>query len=271
MDTIQTQKARILEAGIVMSTTEIDAYINSPDDLGINASMDVPVGYKRCGGCGHIKKFYLFNRNSAAKNKCTGTCKDCQRAASHKSYEKNKGTRDYKAYYKKNKAKKQAHSRAYYETHKEEIQEKQKAYRATSAGQKVMRKAHRKRRRLMKKNQGIPYTREIVIERDSRGGEFPICYLCGKPITDGKIHLDHVIPVVLKGLDCFTNIACVHETCNLTKSKDAREITTEQVESVHALAEEYIELHPEFFPSIFKSEEDDSAEGIEEIIPETKE
>lgn len=256
------QEKRLLEAGIVMSQAELEAYLNAPDDLGINSAMNVPVGYKRCGGCGHIKKFYLFNRNSAAKNKCTGNCKECQKAASKKSYDKSKGTRDYKAYYRKHKEMKQAHSRAYYEAHKDELKEKHKQYRNSAAGQKVMRKAHRKRRRLMKRNQGIPYTRELVIDRDKMGGLYPICYLCGKPITDNKIHLDHVIPVVLKGKDCFTNIACVHDICNLKKSKDAREITTEQVEGIYNLAEAYIEKHPESFPSLF--EEGDTLDGTEE-------
>lgn len=262
MSDIVTQEQRLLEAGVVMSQAELSKYFDAPDDLG-DAPVDiVPMGYKKCGGCNHIKKFYMFNRNSAAKNKCTGNCKECQKKASKKSYDKNKGTRDYKAYYRKNKERKQAHSRAYYEAHKEELKEKHKQYRNSAAGQKVMKKAHRKRRRLLKRNQGIPYTRELVIDRDKQGGLYPICYLCNKPITDHKIHLDHVIPVVLKGKDCFTNIACVHETCNLKKSKDAREITTEQVKWVYDLAESYIEKHPESFPSIF--EESESNEGVEE-------
>lgn len=262
------QEDRILAAGVVMSAKEMQDYFNAPDDLGTSAEATIPAGYKRCGKCGHIKKFYLFNRNSAAKNKCTGNCKDCQREASHKSYAKYKGTRDYKAYYKKNKEKKQAHSRAYYEAHKDEIKEKQKAYRNSSAGQKVMNKAHRKRRRLLNKNKGIPYTREMVIERDKCGEEFPICYLCEQPITDGKIHLDHVIPVVLKGKDCFTNVACTHEACNLKKSKDAHEITTDQVETIQALAESYIDAHPEFFPGMFEADTDSASEGTEETSTE---
>ena len=262
------QIKRVLEAGLVMSESELEAYTNAPDVLHLSDTDPVPGGYKRCGRCKEIKKFYLFNRNSAAKNKCTGNCKECQKAAANASYAKNKGKRDYKAYYRANKEKKRAHARAYYEAHKEELNEKHKAYRQTAKGQKVMKKAHRKRRRLLKKNQGIPYTREIVIDRDKCGGEHPICYLCDKPITNGRIHLDHVIPVVMKGKDCFTNIACVHETCNLKKSKDAREITTDQVESVLHLAEAYIENHPEAFPSIFENEE-----GVEEelITEETQE
>lgn len=256
----QLQKDRVLEAGIVLSEEELDKYVLSPDVIELNSDSDVPVGYKRCGRCGKIKKFYLFNRNSAAKNKCTGNCKECQKAAANKSYEKNKGRRDYKAYYRKNKEMKQAHGRKYYEEHKDEIKEKQKVYRASKAGQKVMKKAHRKRRRLLQKNTGIPYTREYVIDRDKFGGEFPVCYLCGELITDGKIHLDHVIPVVMKGKDCFTNVACVHETCNLKKSKDAREITTEQVNGVYNAAEQYIEAHPEFFPALFEEIQGDEEE-----------
>ena len=259
----EEQIKRLEEARVYLSNDEIEAYLKKPDSLDLKTGDLIPPGYKRCGHCGIYKKLYMFNRNKAASNNCTGNCKQCQKETSKKSYDKNKGTRDYKAYYRKNKERKQAHSRAYYESHKEELKEKHKQYRNSAAGQKVMKKAHRKRRRLLKRNQGIPYTRELVIDRDKQGGLYPICYLCNKPITDHKIHLDHVIPVVLKGKDCFTNIACVHETCNLKKSKDAREITTEQVKWVYDLAEGYIEKHPESFPSIF--EESESNEGAEEI------
>lgn len=128
-----------------------------------------------------------------------------------------------------------------------------------------MTKAHAKRNQSLKDNVGIPYTREIVIDRDRQGGPDPICYLCGEPITGTQmIHLDHVVPVVMGGRDCFTNVACVHDTCNLRKSKDAREVTVEQVTLLEKLSDSYMEAHQDLFPDIFGTEQDID-EGATEI------
>lgn len=262
MDIIEEQLERLVAGNVIMSEVEKIAYLAASDNLGRLANETViPVGYKRCGGCHMIKKFYLFNRNGAVKNCCTGNCKECQKSTSKKSYDKTKHLRDYKNYYEEHKEIKQANGRAYYEKHKEEITERQKAYRNSGAGKKAMNKAHKKRRRTLKKYVGIKYTRAMVIDRDKMGEELAMCYLCGLPIaSDTDIQLDHVIPVALKGLDCFTNIAATHSKCNLQKSKDAREITAEQVYIIRTRAEEYIDLHPELFPELF---EDTSSEDME--------
>lgn len=255
MDNIQTE--RLAEAGVVFNAQEGIKYVNAPDVLELGNDEPIPAGYKRCGRCKKVKKFYLFNRNSSAKNKCTGNCKDCQRETANKSYQKTKSSRNYKKYYAEHREQKRAHSKAYYEANKEHIKELQAAYRSTKRGKRVMKKAHNKRKKMLTKNAGIPYTREDVIYRDKMDLEFPICYLCGEPITDlSRVHLDHVIPVVLGGKDCFTNIACVHDECNLRKSKDAHEITAEHVETISILAEDYIDAHPEAFPSLFESADD---------------
>ncbi len=248
-DMKQIQIERLQKAGINLSEKELQKYLEMPDDLGIyQEGMEIPVGFKRCGGCKHVKKFYLFNVNNSAKNKCTGNCKECQKKSAKKSYEKTKDKRDYKKYYRENVERKREHGRKYYELHKEEILAKQKEYRQTAAGRKVMRKAHRKRRRILSKYKGIPYKREWVIDRDKMNGEYPICYLCDKPITNmDDLHLDHVIPIALKGKDCFTNVAVVHKECNLRKEKDARNLKPEQIEEIIARTEKYIDDHPELF------------------------
>lgn len=249
-DTMRVQKERLFVAGVNLPTKEMDAYLDSPDSLGVMdiAVEDIPYGYKRCGGCKEIKKFYLFNVNNSTKNKCTGNCKACQKKAAAASYERNKSKRDYKKYYAENKERKQEHGRKYYAENKEKVLEKQKEYHTSKKGKKVMRKAHAKRRKLLAENRGIPYKREWVIDRDKLGLELPVCYLCGTPITTEKeIHMDHVVPVVMGGKDCFTNVACTHDACNLTKEKDARNLTTEQVELIIERAESYIDEHPDLF------------------------
>lgn len=244
---------RVKLAGITMSPTEQKSYIATPDTLPVvEKGVDVPSGYKRCGKCGHPKKFYLFNKNAGNKTNTSGSCKECQKASAKKSYGKTKKKRNYAKYYQENKEIKQAHARKYYQQNKDVINAKHKLYVSSKAGKKVMKKAHTKRRQLLAANAGVPYTRDMVIERDSKynSSEHPMCYLCKKPIEDisgASLHLDHVIPVVQGGLDCFTNIASTHKLCNLTREKDARELTVEQVDGVKALANKYIEANPAKF------------------------
>lgn len=247
------QLARVALASLVMSDSQLSNYLQSADDLGeVEKGSEVLAGYKRCGRCGHAKKFYLFNKNNGNKTNTTGNCKDCQRGTAAQSYSKTKSKRNYKAYYRANKELKQAHARKYYLENKDTIKDKHKAYLQTRGGKRVMKKAHTKRRIAMANNKGIPYTRAYVIERDGAflGLEHPVCYLCTQPIMDTSgesLHLDHVIPVVEKGLDCFSNIACSHKLCNLTREKDARKLTSEQVLLIIERAEDYIDTYPDRF------------------------
>lgn len=247
-NTHELQKERVEIAGITFTAKEMSAYLAAEDVIVLEADEAVPAGYKRCGGCKEVKKLYLFNKSNSTKNKCTGNCKACQKISAAASYARTKSKRNYKKYYQENKERKQEHSRKYYQNNKEAILSKQKEYHSTKKGKKVMKKAHAKRRKLLAQNKGIPYKRDWVIDRDKLGQEFPVCYLCNLPIeVEKEIHMDHVIPVVMGGMDCFTNVACTHETCNLTKEKDARNLTTEQVETVIERAETYIDEHPELF------------------------
>lgn len=245
----QKQLDRLTAAGITLNDVFVAKYLAQPDDLGEFAEgVEIPDGFKKCGGCKHILKLYMFNVNNSAKNRCTGNCKACQKASANKSYNKTKGSRNYKEYYANNKEKKQAHGRAYYEKNKQAILDKQKDYHTSKQGKKVMHRAHKKRRELMEQNKGIPYKREWVIDRDKAGGDLPICIVCNETIkSERDLHLDHAIPVVMGGRDCFTNVACTHQLCNLRRPKDARDLSVEVVETLIAVAERYIDEHPELF------------------------
>lgn len=244
---------RLEEAGITLTEEQKKEYVAKEDDLGeVAKGATLPVGFKRCGACGHAKKFYLFNRNRGSKTNTTGNCKECQRKSAAKSYQKTKQRRNYKKYYQENKEMKQAQARKYYQKNKERLKEKHKQYLKTRRGRLVMQRAHAKRRKALAENAGIPYTRELVIERDSvfLGKQYPVCYLCGEPIEDTSgqgLHIDHVIPIVTGGLDCFTNVACTHAACNLRKEKDARELSAEQIQEIGKRAREYIDAHPDKF------------------------
>lgn len=251
-DNKDIQVERLKLAGIELLNDELEDYLAQPDEITLNKQEPIPLGYKRCGKCQHVFKLYKFNKNISSKLYCTGNCKECQKITAQKSYIKNKSKRDYKAYYRKNREAKLAQSRKYYENKREEILAKHQEYRQSPKGKKIMAKIHAKRRKKIKKNAGIPYTREILIERDSQGGTHPICILCEKPIeTLDDMHIDHLIPIVTGGADCFTNVACTHQKCNLTKSKDAKEITTRQVTSLRKLSEDYIDKYPDKFPEFF--------------------
>lgn len=245
----QKQLDRLKMAGVGMTMREAYDYVHAPDDLGeYQEGKEVPNGYKKCGGCKHVLKLYLFNVNNSTKNKCTGNCKTCQKTAAAASYERTKSKRNYKAYYAEHKDIKQQHGKEYYEKHKEEVLAKQRLYHGTKQGQKVMKKSHTKRRKLINKNKGIPYKREYVIERDKMGGKLPICYICGKPIEkENDLQLDHVIGINIGGKDSFDNVACTHKVCNLKKSKDCREVSVGQVETIIARSEDYIDKHPDLF------------------------
>lgn len=245
--------ARVASASIEMTAEQQHEYLTTVDDLGeVVKGAELPLGYKRCGRCGHGLKFYLYNKNSGSKTNTSGNCKACQKSTAKKSYTKTKQKRNYKKYYQENKELKQAHARKYYEENKDKIKEKHKAYLQTKQGKKVMQKAHAKRRKAIAENVGIPYTRAMVIERDGAflGQDRPICYLCQQPIIDASgayLHIDHVVPIVEGGLNCFSNVASTHAECNLRREKDARELTTSQVEEVITRAEAYIDAYPEKF------------------------
>ncbi len=247
---------RLKLSQIELSGDALQQFIQTPDVL--PGDTTPPTGYKLCRKCQKVKKITLFNKNKDAKDYCTSQCKECQKANANKSYKGNKHKRRWKQYYQEHKEERREQSRAYYQEHKEERTVKHAAYRATPKGRKAMARAHSKRAKSLKENVGIPYTRELVLDRDKAGGTEPICYLCGLPIT-GTPHLDHVIPVVMGGSDCFTNIACTHDACNLKKSKDAREITTEQVDNLLRQSEDYMNAHPEDFAEMFEGEEESTA------------
>lgn len=247
------QVARLFLGKVELTPEQTAEYCRAKDDLGeCDKGATVVAGYKRCGRCGHAKKFYLFNKNSASKTHTSGNCKECQKSTASKSYKNTKQRRNYRKYYQENKEIKQKHARVYYENNKETIKVKHQAYLATKGGKKVMMKAHAKRRTLLATNKGIPFTRQMVIERDGvfLGLASPVCYLCEKPIEDvsgASLHIDHIVPVTIGGLDCITNVACTHHLCNLKREKDARELTTEQINLIKDRAHDFIDANPDLF------------------------
>lgn len=50
------------------------------------------------------------------------------------------------------------------------------------------------------------------------------CAACRMPITNGKRHLDHIVPVALGGEHCDKNVQLLCQTCNLQKSSKPPEV-----------------------------------------------
>ena len=63
------------------------------------------------------------------------------------------------------------------------------------------------------RRKSIPkWMRDTVIERDAG-----ICQLCGDPVADDDVHIDHITPVSLGGRNEINNLQVAHSTCNLRK------------------------------------------------------
>ena len=262
------QKERVELAGIQFDDKQLQEYFKNPDDLGVNATVEnridaatksqtaaiqkamddglIPKGYKRCGRCCHILKLYLFNKNSGSKLNATGNCKACQKATARQSYGRIKKKRNYKKYYAEHKEEKQEQARRYYAENKEKLDARHAEYVRSKKGKAVMHKAHAKRRNSIKENQGIPYNRKLLIERDGKfiNLEHPVCLLCGKPILDTTgthCHIDHIIGVVNGGPDCMSNVHLVHKDCNLRRTKDQRDLDDKLVKTIKERTAKFID------------------------------
>ena len=53
-----------------------------------------------------------------------------------------------------------------------------------------------------------------------------VCGFCGETLEDSKIHIDHIIPVALGGLNVMSNLRLAHPTCNLKDAHKIRKITS---------------------------------------------
>lgn len=75
---------------------------------------------------------------------------------------------------------------------------------------------------------GEHYTMRLVYDRDEG-----TCHLCGDPVDimtppsePMGPTIDHVIPISLGGLDCFTNVRLAHRVCNVSRNNRPLEDVT---------------------------------------------
>lgn len=64
-----------------------------------------------------------------------------------------------------------------------------------------------------KRRERLPqWLRDHVIDRDGL-----ICGLCGEPVELSDVHIDHILPRSLGGLDRAENLQVAHSLCNMRK------------------------------------------------------
>lgn len=251
-------------AGLNYLPDAMEYYLSTPDILEQQPSMYTSSGYSYCRRCSKWKKLYLFYASSRHKSGFSPECKQCRNARKTARYQnaddatKEKIKAQYKKYRKtadQNKKERiqQAIINGTYvpkeKTEKDLIKEQRRlarnaAYRKTDAWKEVYRRSAQKREELKKANKGIPYTKKLIKQRD----EGHPCILCGKPIEDGdSVQVDHLIPVLIGGADCFSNVSFVHASCNHRKTKTALEITTAQIEELRIRTETFMDNNKELF------------------------
>lgn len=59
-----------------------------------------------------------------------------------------------------------------------------------------------------------PEQRRRIIERDGL-----VCRICGKQVPEEDVHIDHVRPVLVGGVNIEANLRVTHSRCNLRRSK----------------------------------------------------
>lgn len=121
--------------------------------------------------------------------------------------------RRWRRYEEKNKEK----IKKYYETNKEKIKARVTKYRKSEKGRMNALNAVHKRRQTTKLTDiTTKYLTELKLNTTH-------CEVCRKKLN-GKIHLDHIIPLNVGGLHVKSNIRYIHATCNLMRPKNGSDI-----------------------------------------------
>lgn len=115
-----------------------------------------------------------------------------------------------RAYYLANREKKIAMATAWNQAHPEVLNARTSAWKKRNPG-KVADYEHQRRARV----RGLPrerISRAKLVERD--GG---ICHLCGLPVAEGEVSVDHLIPISKGGGHTWDNVALAHTRCNVRR------------------------------------------------------
>ena len=192
---------------------------------------------KRCTKCGEIKEFTEFYQDKSKKDGLKTNCKACNKQ--YQQANREKILEQQKKYRKQNREKilerslrryqanRDWHER-YYQANREKILEQKKKYRQANPDKH---RAHEQKRRALKKNAAGDATAiEIQARFDYHGNR---CYYCG---CDGKMTIEHRIPLSRGGSHHPANIVPACQTCNSSKraktEKEFRKMLTSVSDNV---------------------------------------
>lgn len=190
---------------------------------------------KFCSRCNTTKPLSDFGPNRSRKDGLQAYCRTCYKqymqnhylanVSKRKAYRKaqywsdpSKAREDASRWYYENIERARKTRNLYYDKNAKRVIERARAHEVQQRKRdlerfKRMKAAHSARRRARQRENCIaPVNYEDVLRRD---GTF--CYLCQQPITDGSIHIDHVIPIAADGSHTLQNLRVTHGVCNDSK------------------------------------------------------
>ena len=192
---------------------------------------------KKCTKCGETKELTEFHKEKRGKHGRKACCKVCikqyqqanrEKVAEYKKqyYQENrkkieKRQKQYrqenrekiaergKQYYQENREQITEQQKQYYQANREKIAKKQKQYQ--QANPEKLKARNQKRRALKRDAAGNATAAEIQARFDYHGNR---CYYCG---CDGKMQIEHRIPLSRGGTHYPANIVPACQSCNFSK------------------------------------------------------
>ena len=176
---------------------------------------------KKCSICGIEKHLDEFHHQIKSKDGRHSQCKPCSKERRTRTRDAKKSREQSKAWREKNPERFKAYAKAYYEKHgsKHTLAWNKRNLERVAAYKKEYRKAGKQREataryRAKKLDQLLEDVKlDDLLVRDSG-----ICGVCGLPLTEETIHIDHIVPVSKGGMHSLDNTQPVHRRCNLKKS-----------------------------------------------------
>lgn len=155
--------------------------------------------FKRCCGCGEVKARTAFNRKASCKDGLNGRCRECVRVQKH----------DYRAMHPEQH---RLFSRAYRAEYPDKVKALSQKWVHLNPD-RVLARRHNKRAEKAGAEGRFTH-HELTALRATQAG---VCAYCKR--TNHKLHVDHIVPLALKGTGYISNIALSCSRCNSSKGQ----------------------------------------------------
>lgn len=167
---------------------------------------------KACRTCGEVKPLEEFAPQAKCLHGRRPYCKACERVRVRAWRETNleKARQSARDYAERNREEAAARARAHYAANREAKLEYQKAY--FKANPDVARRARVKRQL----REEAAYVADVIFD-DILVRDLGLCGICGEPIMETTIELDHIIPLSRNGTHEPDNVQIAHRSCNRRK------------------------------------------------------